>query len=193
MNRNPGSILDLWYSLSLLSLNLDWSKMDKASCLYSANCALSPSGGWRASPNLAQVRVLPGATLLSLFTFMHWRRKWQPTPVFLPGESHGRGSLVGCLGSHRVGHGWSNLAAAAGFRNQQYVFGGTRIDEKICFISELIILRRWKFWMNVMYKDALYKNIYNTWKHGKQLKYWKMVLRNGIFAAISVNKGCHCY
>ena len=26
---------------------------------------------------------------LSLFTFMHWRRKWQPTPVFLPGESHG--------------------------------------------------------------------------------------------------------
>ena len=36
------------------------------------------------------------ATLLSLFTFMHWRRKWQPTPVFLPGESQGRGSLVGC-------------------------------------------------------------------------------------------------
>ena len=30
-----------------------------------------------------------------LFTFMHWRRKWQPTPVFLPGESQGRGNLVG--------------------------------------------------------------------------------------------------
>ena len=36
------------------------------------------------------------ATSLSLFTFMPWRRKWQPTPVFLPGESQGRGSLVGC-------------------------------------------------------------------------------------------------
>ena len=36
------------------------------------------------------------ATTLSLFTFMHWRRKWQPTPVFLPGESQGQGSLVGC-------------------------------------------------------------------------------------------------
>ena len=34
-------------------------------------------------------------TSLSLFTFMHWRRKWQPTPVFLPGEFHGQGSLVG--------------------------------------------------------------------------------------------------
>ena len=31
-----------------------------------------------------------------IFTFMHWKRKWQPTPVFLPGESQGRGSLVGC-------------------------------------------------------------------------------------------------
>ena len=36
------------------------------------------------------------ATSLSLFIFMHWRRKWQPTPVFLPGESQGQGSLVGC-------------------------------------------------------------------------------------------------
>ena len=33
--------------------------------------------------------------LLSLFTFMHWRRKWQPTPVLLPGKSHGWWSLVG--------------------------------------------------------------------------------------------------
>ena len=36
------------------------------------------------------------ATSLSLFTFMYWRRKWQPTPVFLPGESQGQGSLVDC-------------------------------------------------------------------------------------------------
>ena len=35
-------------------------------------------------------------TSLSLFTLMHWRRTWQPTPVFLPGESQGRRSLVGC-------------------------------------------------------------------------------------------------
>ena len=38
------------------------------------------------------------ANSLSLFTFMNWRRKWQPTPVFLPGESQGWWSLVsGCL------------------------------------------------------------------------------------------------
>ena len=41
-----------------------------------------------------------------LFTFMHWRRKWQPTPVFLPGESQGPEESSGLLsmGSHRVGH-----------------------------------------------------------------------------------------
>ena len=53
-------------------------------------------------------------TSLSLFTFLHWRRKWQPSPVFLPGESQGLQSLVGCrLWGWRVGHNWSDLAAAA--------------------------------------------------------------------------------
>ena len=53
-------------------------------------------------------------TSLSFFIFMHWRRKWLPTPVFLPGESHGWGSLVGCrLWDRTVGHDWSDLAAAA--------------------------------------------------------------------------------
>ena len=41
------------------------------------------------------------ASSLSPLTFMHWNRKWQPTPVFLPGESQGQGSLVGC---HLWGH-----------------------------------------------------------------------------------------
>ena len=36
------------------------------------------------------------ATSLSLSIFLHWRRKWQPTLVFLPGESQGWESLMGC-------------------------------------------------------------------------------------------------
>ena len=55
------------------------------------------------------------ATSLSLFTFTHWRRKWQPTLVFLPGESQGQGEPGGLpsMGLHRVRHDWSDLAAAA--------------------------------------------------------------------------------
>ena len=45
---------------------------------------LQSMGSWGAGHNWA--------TSLSLFTFMHWRRRWQPTPVFLPGESQGRGA-----------------------------------------------------------------------------------------------------
>ena len=54
------------------------------------------------------------ATSLSLFTFMHWRRKWQPTPVFLSGESQGQGSLVGCrLWGHTESDTTEVTAAAA--------------------------------------------------------------------------------
>ena len=67
-------------------------------------------------PSMRSLRVRHNwATSLSLSTFMHWRRKWQPTPVFLPRESQGRtGEPDGLpsMGSHRVGHDWSDLAAA---------------------------------------------------------------------------------
>ena len=56
------------------------------------------------------------ATSLSFFTFLHWRRKWQPTPVFLPGESWGRGSLVGC---HLWGRTESDTTEATQQQQQQ--------------------------------------------------------------------------
>ena len=62
------------------------------------SCLENPldGGAWKAA-----VHGVTERQSLSLFTFMHWRRKWQPTPVFLPGESQGHGSLVGC---HLRGH-----------------------------------------------------------------------------------------
>ena len=58
------------------------------------SCLENPmdGGAWWATVH----GVAKSWTRLSDFTFMHWRRKWQSTPVFLPGESQGRGSLVGC-------------------------------------------------------------------------------------------------
>ena len=69
---------------------------------------------WAAVHGVAKSR-----TQLSDFTFTHWR-KWQPTPVFLPGESQGLGSLGGLpsLGSHRVRHDWSDLATGFLWLNQ---------------------------------------------------------------------------
>ena len=75
------------------------------------------------------------ATSLSLFTFVHWRRKWQPTPVFLPGDSQGLGSLVDC---HLWGRTESDTTEAT--QQQQHCLRGTgcvgcaewRKDTQIC-------------------------------------------------------------
>ena len=61
------------------------------------SCLENPmDGGACRLQSMGSLRVRHDwATSLSLFTFMHWRRKWQPIPVFLPGKSQGQGSLVG--------------------------------------------------------------------------------------------------
>ena len=74
---------------------------------------------WTEEPGGLQSVGLPRVghgwvTSLSLFSFMHWRRKRQPSNVLawrIPGtgEPGGRPSM----GSHRVGHNWNDLAAAA--------------------------------------------------------------------------------
>ena len=66
--------------------------------------------------------VADGRTRLSdfTFTFMHCRRKWQPTPVFLPGESQGQGSLVGC---HLWGRTESDTTEATQQQQQVWVQG----------------------------------------------------------------------
>ena len=54
---------------------------------------------WMEEPGRLQSMGLQSQAQLSdftFFTFMHWSKKWQSTPVFLPGESQGWGSLVGC-------------------------------------------------------------------------------------------------
>ena len=73
--------------------------LEKAMAPHSSTLAWKIS--WTEEPGRLQsvgsLRVrYDWATSLSLFTFMDWRRKWQPTPVFLPGESQGWGSLVSC-------------------------------------------------------------------------------------------------
>ena len=83
-------------------MRLNWhchNPLEKAMAPHSSTLAWKTP--WTEEPGGLQSMGSLGArhdwtTSLSLFTFMHWRRKWQPTPVFLPGESQGWGSLVGC-------------------------------------------------------------------------------------------------
>ena len=117
---------------------------------------------WTAEPGRLQSMGSLGVgqdwtTSLSLFTFMHWRRKWQPNPVFLPGESQGWRSLVGCcLWGRRVRHDWSDLAAAAilpwfstklPFLLSEMCFSylSSAADLSSCFFGEKKKDLRWKY------------------------------------------------
>ena len=71
---------------------LCWGLSEKALAPHSSTLAWNIP--WMEEPGRLQSMGLlrvghDWATFLSLFTFMHWRRQWQPTPVFLPGESQG--------------------------------------------------------------------------------------------------------
>ena len=94
--------------------------MEKATATHSS--ALAWKIPWTEEPgglkSLGSQRVgHDWATSFSLFIFMHWRRKWQPTPVFLPGESQDGGAWWAAVYgvAHRVGHDWSGLAAVAAY------------------------------------------------------------------------------
>ena len=90
----------LWHYLSRLHIYaLVYDILGKAMAPHSSTLAWKIP--WMEEPgrlrSMWSLRVRHDwVTSLSLFTFTHWRKKWQPTPVFLPGESWGQGSLVGC-------------------------------------------------------------------------------------------------
>ena len=90
--------------LKWLSTHTKWSESEGKNIVF-----------WKWLWESSIYNYLAQSTSLFLFTFLHWRRKWQPTSVFLPGESQGMGEPGGLLsmGSHRVGHNWSDLAAVA--------------------------------------------------------------------------------
>ena len=73
---------------------VSWGEGNGTPLQYSCLENSMDGGAWKATVH----GVAEGWTRLSdfTFTFMHWRKKWQLTPVFLPGESQGRGSPVGC-------------------------------------------------------------------------------------------------
>ena len=90
----------IYTSVSLLLSRAQGSLGSLAMAMATHSSTLAWRIPWTQEPGRVQsvgsLRVgHDWATSLSLFTLMQWRRQWQPTPVLLPGESHGRRSLVG--------------------------------------------------------------------------------------------------
>ena len=122
---------------------------------------------WREEPGRLQSMGLltvehDWATSLSLFTFMHWRRKWQPTPVFLPGESQGWAGEPGgqpSMGSHRVGHNWSDLAAVVMYFSLKafsVIFCRRPYKGLFSYLLQIFFLRCLKFYDTIVKFFKLY-------------------------------------
>ena len=94
------------------------------------SCLKNPmdGGAWQAAVH----GVANSWTRLSNFpfTFIYWRRKWQPTQVLLPGESQGRGSLVGF-------HLWGRIELDATETTQQQ-----QLSQGYCFMMWALINKK---------------------------------------------------
>ena len=93
-----------------------YSPLEKAMAPHSS--ALAWKIPWMEEPGRLQTmrsqRVgHDRATSLSLFTFMHWRRNWQPSVLAWRTPGTGDPGWLLSMELHRVGHDWSNVAAAA--------------------------------------------------------------------------------
>ena len=113
----------LWYVAYKTSVAESFLLSEKAMATHSSTLAWQIP--WAEDPgglqSMESLRVgHDWVTSLSLFTFMHWRRKWKPTPVFLPGKSQGWGSLVGCHLWSRTGSDttkWLSSSSISTFKN----------------------------------------------------------------------------
>ena len=94
-------------------------------------------GAWRLQ-SMGSLRVgHDWATSRSLFTFMDWRRKWQPTPVFLPGESQGPGSPVGCCLWGHTESDTTEVTLQQQQHNRSYLFGGKKVLKIVMFFLKV--------------------------------------------------------
>ena len=121
-------------AVELGKIGIDWALVFTEKAMAPHTSTLAWKTPWAEEPGgLQSMRSLrvrhDWVTSFLLFTFMHWRRKWQPTPVFLPGESQGRGRLVGCRpwGRTDLDTTESDLAAAAAF-TKDYQLQGTELS-----------------------------------------------------------------
>ena len=102
LERSPGEENSCPFQYSFLEI--PWTEepgvlpsmgLQRVGALVVLLCDDRPWGLW-CSPWSGSLGVGHDERLHLHFSLMHWRRQWQPTPVFVPGESQGQGSPVGC-------------------------------------------------------------------------------------------------
>ena len=92
------------------------------------------------------------------------RRQWQPTPVLLPGKSHGQRSLVGCSPSRRVEHDWATSLSLFTWREREII----NINNFSCFflLCKICLLENFKSPMGLIHpwdSSTLESSFHHVW------------------------------
>ena len=160
------------------------------------SCLENPmdGGAWQAAVHGVAKSQTRRVTSLLLFIVLYWRRKWQPSPVFLPGESQGRGSLVGCC---LWGHTESDTTEVT--QQQQQVAlvnltmsSFTQISLKMCLkqtVKFITLITRYYFQELPKAKISLYKNKMKSFK--KEITFLHFVNGFNIIRLINIQVKVH--
>ena len=124
--EEPGGLQSMW----LQRIGHDWAtEPEKAMATYSSTLAwkIPFSEGPGGLQSMGSPRIRHNwATSLSLFTFMHWRRKRQPTPVFLPRESQDRGAWWAAVYGVTQSRKWLKWLSSNSSRTTEHACTGSR-------------------------------------------------------------------
>ena len=123
-------------------------------------------GAWSAAVHGVTTVGHDWATSLSLFTFVHWRRRWQPTPVFLPGESQGR--EVWWAAVYGVAQSRTRLkqCRARCHWGRPYESRQKGMGQPVCMLLTVILLYIWFDILHTDYGDHLVKHLAISWNLG---------------------------
>ena len=125
-------------SMRLLNKSFVTTPLEKAMAPHSSTLAWKIP--WMEEPGRLQSMGSPRvdwATSLSLFTFMHWRRKWQPTPVFLPGESQGWRTWWAAI--YGVAQSWTQLKWLSSSNSSRKLFNASSLVTKWEYKNETFV------------------------------------------------------
>ena len=159
-------VLALWILERICGIPVD--SLEKAMATHSSTLAWEIP--WKEEPGRLQSMGLRRfghnwVTSLSLFTFMHWRRKWQPTTLFLPGESQGRGAWWAAIygvsqsrtrlkrlssSSSSINHKYSQLSYLIWHAYKQSHWNPLLLDFKTCSYKENDKISREEQWWNLV-------------------------------------------
>ena len=171
------SIRNLWCSGTVLYLDCGGNKKIYMWYNYTELWAMTPHSStlawkipWTEEPgglqSMGSLRVRHDwTTSLSLFTFMHWRRKWQPTPVFLPGESQGQRTWWAA--AYGVAQSWTRLKRLSGSssRHTQDFPGGSVVKNLPANAGDMGLIPSWE---DHLEKDIATHSSILAWKITKE-------------------------